>query len=120
MRNGSSPCMCNVGQLRSPNHTTAQERACPSPQHEVTISVSTLLKLAQWCQRRLADQSGDVVCARPTTLPPACASPCHPSHEHSGGTAATALGLSAPGASAASEPDHGSGHHPAQPSSPEG
>src|SRR2546425_2190564 len=120
MRNGSLPCICNAGQLRSPNHTTTQERACPSPQHKVTISVSALLKLAQWCQRRLDDQSGDVVCARPTTLPPACASPCHPSHEHSGGAAATALGLAAPGESAASEPDHGSCHRPAQPSSPAG
>src|SRR5207302_4830608 len=108
------------GVLRSPNHTTAQESACPSPQHEVTISVSALLKLSQWCQRRLDDQSGDVVCARPTMLPPACASPCPPGHEHPGGAAATALGLSAPGESAPSEPDHGAGHRPAQPSSPEG
>src|SRR6266699_1999141 len=112
--------MLGVGVLRSPNHTTAQESACPSPPHEVTLSVSALLKLSQWCQRRLDDQSGDVVCARPTTLPPACSSQCHPRHEHPGGAAATALGLSAPGESATSEPDHGSCHRPAQPSSSEG
>src|SRR5215510_13357057 len=94
----------HAGALRSPNHTTAQERACPSPQHKVTISVSALLKLSQWCQRRLDDQSGEVVCARPTTRPPACASPCHPSHEHPGGAAATALGLAAAGEAAASDP----------------
>jgi hypothetical protein len=58
------------GESRSPNHTTTQERACPSSQHEVTISVSALLKLSRWCQRRLDDQSGDVVWASPTTLPP--------------------------------------------------
>src|SRR2546428_4709906 len=109
-----------AGALRSPNHTTAQESTCPSPQHEVTISVAALLKLSQWCQRRLDDQSGDVVCARPTMLPPACASPCHPSHEPPGGVAATALGLSAPGESATSEPDHSSCHRPAQPASPAG
>src|SRR5712691_7292330 len=109
-----------AGRWRSPNHTTAQERACPSPQHEVPISVSALLKLSQWCQRRLDDQPGDVVCAHPITLPPACASPCRPSHEPPGGVAATALGLSAPGESAASESDHGSCHRPAQPASPEG
>src|SRR5439155_19407310 len=108
------------GALRSPNHTTAQESTCPSPQHEVTISISALLKLSQWCQRRLDDQPGDVVCARPIMLPPACASPCHPSHEPPGGAAATALGLSAPGASAASESDPSSCHRPAQPASPAG
>src|SRR5215475_6053872 len=97
------------GTWRSPNHTTAQESACPSPQPEVTISVAALLKLSQWCQRRLDDQPGDVVCARPTTRPPACASPCHPSHEHPGGAAATALGLAAAGEAAASEPDPGTG-----------
>src|SRR5713101_6595163 len=117
--------ICNVtsmpyGTWRSPNHTTAQERACPSSQHEVTMSVAALLKLSQWCPHRLDEQSGDVVCARPTTFPPACASPCHPSHEHPGGAAATALGLAAPRASAPSEPDHGSGHRPAQPASPAG
>src|SRR5438132_9244586 len=110
--------MCTAGRLRSPNHTTAQESTCPSPQHEVTISVAALLKLSQWCQRRLDDQSGEVVCARPTMLPPACASPCPPSHEHSGGAAATTLGLAAPGASAPSAPDPGAGHRPAPPASP--
>src|SRR5438132_11579466 len=116
----SAPCTACAGKLRSPNHTTAQERACPSPQHKVTISVSALLKLAQWCQRRLDDQSGGVVCACPTTLPPACASPCHPSHEPSGGAAAGPLGLAASRESATSEPDPGAGHRPAQPASPAG
>src|SRR5437762_6617240 len=112
--------MLGVGVSRSPNYTTAQEHACPSPQHEVIISVSALLKLSQWCQRRLDDQSGDVVCARPTTRPPACASPCPPSHEYPGGAPVTALGLSASGESAASEPDHDQGHRPAQPAWPAG
>jgi hypothetical protein len=40
------------------------------------MSVSALFKLSQWCQHRLDDQPGDVVCARPITFPPACASPC--------------------------------------------
>src|SRR5207302_2814574 len=53
-------------------------------------------------------------------LPPACASPCHPSHEPPGGVAATALGLSAPGASATSAPDPGACHRPAPPASPAG
>src|SRR5207244_11959780 len=107
-----------AGKWRPPNNTTAQESTCPSPQHKVTISVSALLKLAQWCQRRLDDQSGDVVCARPTTLPPACASPCHPSHEPSGGAAAGPLGLAASRGSATAEPDPGAGHRPAQPAPP--
>jgi hypothetical protein len=116
----SPSCTASAGQSRAPNHTTAQESTGTSPRPEVTIRVSALLKLSQWCQRRLDDQPGDVVCARPTTLPPACASPGHPSHEAPGGAAATALGLSAPGESAAAEPDHGSCHRPAQPSSPGG
>src|SRR5262245_928358 len=120
MRRRSSACICKGGRRRSPHHTTTQESTCPSSQHEVTISVSALLKLAQWCQRRLDDQSGDVVCACPTTRPPACSAPCSPGPEHPGGTAATTLGLAAPGASATSEPDHGSGHRPAQPASPAG
>jgi len=43
------------------------------------MSISALLKLSQWCQRRLDDQPGDVVCARPTTgPPPACLSATPP------------------------------------------
>src|SRR5437879_7072272 len=112
--------MCDACLLRAPNHTTAQESTCPSPQHEVTISVAALLKLSQWCQRRLDDQSGEVVCARPTMLPPACASPCHPSHDPPGGVAATPLGLSAPRAAATSAPDPGAWHRPAPPAWPPG
>src|SRR2546428_12517099 len=66
----------NAGISRSSNHTTTQVSPCPSPQPEVTISVSALLKLSQWCQRRLDDHSGEVVCASPLTIPPAC-SPQH-------------------------------------------
>src|SRR5438309_11397880 len=43
------------------------------------MSIAALLKLSQWCQRRLDDQPGDVVCARPTTVHPLLASaPPHP------------------------------------------
>src|SRR6266700_8399969 len=88
---------------RSANHTTTQEKVCPSPCSEVTIRVAALLKLSQWCQRRLDDQPGDVVCSNPTTVPPVCVPQRRPSQASSGGAAASALGDAASGDAAASE-----------------
>src|SRR5438128_8281112 len=83
-------------ETRSSNHTTTQVSACPSPPPVVIMSVSALLKLSQWCQRRLNDQSGEVVCSSPTPLPPAYAPQQGSSQEVSGGSTASALG-DAPG-----------------------
>src|SRR5262249_1176179 len=105
---------------RSSNHTTTQVSPCPSPQPEVTISVSALLKLSQWCQRRLDDHSGEGVCARPLTIPPAC-SPQHGSSQHVSPAYSTApLGDSSGAESTASESARGSGHRPASPVDAEG
>src|SRR6266446_2249782 len=102
-----------VGSSRSSNHTTTQVGPCPSPQPEVTISVSALLKLAQWCQRRRGDYSGEVVCASPLTVPPTCSPPHGASQDVSGVSSTATLGESPGVASTASESDRGSGHRPA-------
>src|SRR5207247_3164307 len=115
MRNGSSRCICNVGRLRSSNHTTTQVSACPSPPPVVIMSVSALLKLSQWCQRRLNDQSGEVVCSSPTPLPPAYAPQQGSSQDVSGGSTASALGDAPGGESKASQSARGSSHLPAPP-----
>src|SRR2546422_9046446 len=82
---------------RSADHTTTQEKACTSSRPAVTISVSALLKLAQWCQCRLDDHSGDIVCTSPTTVPPACVPQHRPSSEPSRDAAPSALGDAPPG-----------------------
>src|SRR4029434_9050052 len=102
------------------SHTTTKVRHCPSPQPEVTISVSALLKLSQWCQRRLDDHSGEVVCASPRTIPPAC-SPQHGSSQDVSGVSSTAtLGDSTGAESTSYESARGSGHHSAPPVDAEG
>src|SRR5215831_7981943 len=102
---------------RSADHTTTQEKACTSSQPAVTMSVSALLKLAQWCQCRLDDPSGDSVCTSPTTVPPACVPQPRPSPEPSGGTVASALGDASSRDAAASESNPGACHRPTQSSS---
>src|SRR5215470_14706430 len=100
---------------RSSNHTTTQVDSYTSLRPEVTISVSALLKLSQWCQRRLDAHSGEMVCASPIPRPPACAPAYGANQEVSGGNAAAAVGDAACRESTASEPGPGSGAHPAQP-----
>jgi hypothetical protein len=114
----SSVCTGRGGKWRSPNHTTAQESACPSPQPEVTISVSALLKLSPWCQRRFADQPGEVVGSSRIMLPPVCSLPHFSSPEHAAGATVSGLGTSASGDSAAAESNHGADHRPAPPPAP--
>src|SRR5437870_11444333 len=97
---------------RSADHTTTQEKACTSSRPAVTMSVSALLKLAQWCQCRLDDHSGDSVWTSPTTVPPACIPQRRPSPAPSGGAAASALGDAPSGDASASESDHGTCHAP--------
>src|SRR4030095_5996785 len=106
--------MSLVAAKRSADHTTTQEKACTSSQPAVTISVSALLKLAQWCQCRLDDHSGDIVCTSPTTVPPAYVPQRRPSSAPSRGAASAALGDTPSGDASASEPDHGTCHRPAQ------
>src|SRR5262245_44546910 len=115
MHNGSSPCICNAGRLRSSNQTTIQVDSYISLRPEVTVSVSALLKLSQWCHRRLDAHSGEIVCSSPTPLPPACAPAPSPNRDVSGDNAAPAMGNAACGESTVSEPDCGSGDCPAQP-----
>src|SRR5678815_52012 len=103
------------GKLRSSNHTTTQVSSCPSPQPEVTLSVSALLKLSQWCQRRLDDHSGEVVCASPRTIPPACPPQHGASQDVSGVYSTATLGDATGAESTASESARGSGHCPAPP-----
>src|SRR5438128_10476521 len=105
---------------RSSNHTTTQVSACPSPPPVVIMSVSALLKLSQWCQRRLNDQSGEVVCSSPTPLPPAYAPQQGSSQEVSGGSTASALGDAPGGESKASQSARGPSHLPAPPFAHEG
>src|SRR5262245_24351004 len=117
--------MCSMGierggKSRSSNHTTTQVRPCPASQPEVTISVSALLKLSQWCQRRLDDHSGEVVCARPRTIPPACPLQHAPRQDVSGVYSTATLGESTGAESTASESARGSGHRPAPPVGAEG
>src|SRR5215469_12223792 len=109
-----------AGSWRSSNHTTTQVGPCPSPQPEVTISVSALLKLAQWCQRRLGDHSGEVVWLSPLTVPPACSPPHGSSQDVSGDYSTATLGESTGAESTASESARGSGHRPAPPFDAEG
>jgi hypothetical protein len=59
------------GSLRSSNHTTTQVSPCLSSRPEVTISVTALFKLSQWCLRRLGDHAGEMPCLSSLTLPPA-------------------------------------------------
>src|SRR3989475_12955622 len=119
-RRRSPKCTRCVGKSRSSNHTTTQVSACPSPPPAVIISVSALLKLSQWCQRRLNDQSGEVVCASPTPLPPAYAPQQGSNQEVSGGSTASALGDAPGGESKASQSARGSSHLPAPPFAHEG
>jgi hypothetical protein len=84
------------------------------------MSISALLKLSQWCQRRLDDQPGEVVCSSPIMAPPACL-PQHGSRqEASEGGAASALEDAPCGEAAASESARGSGSRPTQPPSQDG
>src|SRR5437016_12409739 len=107
--------MCLGGGRRSADHTTTQEKACTSSRPAVTMSVSALLKLAQWCQCRLDDHSGDSVWTSPTTVPPACIPQRRPSPVPSGGAAASALGDAPYGDAMASGAVHGTCHHPHRP-----
>jgi hypothetical protein len=79
------------------------------------MSVSALGKLSQWCHRRLDDHSGEVVCASPRTIPPACP-PQHGASQDVSGVSSTATLGDAPGAeSTASASARGAGHHAAPP-----
>ena len=99
------------GRPGSSNHTTAQDGTCPSSPSEVTISVTALLKLSTWCQRRLDDQLGEVTCSSPTPSPPACSSTSGSGQEISTTCRADgAVGIAPSGESKASESDSGSSH----------
>jgi hypothetical protein len=109
-RSRRAPCD-PVGTPGSSNHTTAQDGTCPSSPSEVTISVTALLKLSTWCQRRLDNQLGEVTCSSPTPSPPACSSTSGSSQEISTTCCADgAVGIAPSGESKASESDSGSSH----------
>ena len=63
---------------RRATHTTPQARGGAEPTAAVTISVSALLELAEWCRQRLTESHGGITCPTPndTPLPPA--------HDHAG------------------------------------
>jgi len=65
----------NAGRLRSPTHTTIEDGACTSLPHEITISLSALLQLSRWCQRRLNGDQGGQECCSLITSPPLAPSP---------------------------------------------
>ena len=67
--NKSSKSTKRGGELRCPNHTTTQERACTNSQSEIRVGVPALRKLAQWYQKYRVSRQGGVACVVDQSTP---------------------------------------------------
>src|SRR6266446_4614371 len=106
------------GEMRCATQTTPQAPACISDGGPPRISTAALLKLAQWCQARRGELTGESPC--PTPVVPE--SPPAPATNHAGQFADPTLVGPAPGPASGSlggaqpdrcpEPPHAEGGQP--------